>query len=95
MLFTAVNLPKQDRKRIQQLIEYDPVVAARAGASSKSDANVDALLLKIESLNAQLNEQVIRSAVRHEYQYLCTGCNMFMVLKSSLKSSNTVLFILS
>ncbi|GAX72690.1 hypothetical protein CEUSTIGMA_g146.t1 [Chlamydomonas eustigma] len=47
----------EDRKRIQQLIEYDPVVAARAGPSSKSDANMDALLLKIESLNAQLNEQ--------------------------------------
>ena len=40
-----------------QLIDYDPVVAARSGAA-KPDKSAEALMLKIESLNAQLNEQV-------------------------------------
>ena len=47
----------EDRKRIQQLIDYDPVVAARSGAT-RPERDVDQCMLKIESLTAQLNEQV-------------------------------------
>jgi coiled-coil domain-containing protein 77 len=47
----------EDRKRIQQLLDYDPVVAARSGAANQSKS-VDTLMLTIESLQAQLSEQV-------------------------------------
>ncbi|KAG1679502.1 hypothetical protein FOA52_011101 [Chlamydomonas sp. UWO 241] len=45
----------EDRKRIQQLLEYDPVLAARSGAANPQ-ASVEALMLKLESLQAQMEE---------------------------------------
>ena len=46
----------EDRRRITQLIEFDPLVAAKSGAA-QPQASYDGLMLKIESLSAQLNEQ--------------------------------------
>ena len=47
----------EDRKRIQQLIDYDPLLAQRSGAATDK-RSLDTLMLQIESLQAQLSEQV-------------------------------------
>lgn len=44
----------EDRKRIQQLLSYGNAPAQ----SAATQYSVDTLMLKIESLQAQLNEQV-------------------------------------
>jgi hypothetical protein len=48
----------EDRKRIQQLLNYDASVRGGGPGAQLNRPGLDTLMLKIESLQAQLNEQV-------------------------------------